>query len=171
MGLSHRMCSQEPVITLFLISLFTPLFTTIWRGCQGLAWWQNQTCRLGALPGWRGKSWREKAFLQFMLVCPASLLCGVGHPPAVLTLADLPLNKTTSSSSGIQNMSIRTNPLIGDQLQAAVKHQCRAYCNQAAPQINAVILFFFCVLCCAGFLQLYKKAFLSPSPLTDNHLI
>lgn len=123
MGLSHRMCSQELVITLFLISLFTPLFTTIWRGCQGLAWWQNQTCGLGALPGVRGKSWREKAFLQFTLVCPASLLHGVGQPPAVLTQAALPLNKTTSSSSGIQNMPIGTNPLIRDQSQAAVKHQ------------------------------------------------
>lgn len=77
MGLSHRMCSQEPVITLFLISLFTPLFTTIWRGCQGLAWWQNQTHRLGAPPGSRGKSWREKAFfaVRACLPCVLALWC------------------------------------------------------------------------------------------------
>lgn len=34
MGPCHRMCSQESVIALLLISRLTPLFTTIWRGCQ-----------------------------------------------------------------------------------------------------------------------------------------
>lgn len=166
MGLSCRMCSQEPVITLFLISLLTPLFITIWRGCQRLAWWQNQTHWLGVLPASRGKSWREKAFLQFTLVCPATLLHGVGHPPAVLTQAALPLNKTTSSSSGIQNMPIRTNLLSLDQSQAAGKHQFRPYFNPDSPQIKAVILESFRLyVLCRACSQQQRNCFISPSLL------
>lgn len=152
MGLSHRMCSQEPVITLFLISRFTPLFTTIWRGCQGLAWWQNQTHGLRALPGSRGKSWREKAFLQFTLVCPASSLCGVGRQPALLTQAALPLNKTTSSSSGIQKHARKNKSpdrgLVTGRREASLQGILKSSCTP--DQCSYIGIFAFYILCCAG---------------------
>lgn len=58
---------------------------------------RNAPTGSAGLPGLRGKSWREMAFLHLLLVGAACSLCGGGRRPAALTQAALPLDGTTST--------------------------------------------------------------------------
>lgn len=80
-----RMCSAESVIILFLISASPPCSPPSGEDAVDRPRWQKRTERLRVLPGLRGESWREMAFLQLTLVRAASWLCGAGRQPAALT--------------------------------------------------------------------------------------
>lgn len=91
------MRSAESVIILSLISASPTRSPPSGEDAADRPQWQKCTNRLGALPGLRGESWREMAFLQLTLVSAASWLCGAGRQPAALTQAAPPLDKTTST--------------------------------------------------------------------------
>lgn len=127
-----------------------PLFTTIWRGCQGLAWWQNYR-----LTGSEHCQTREENPGGKWPFCRSCL--SVLHPHSVVLAKGLQCWRRLpwlSTRQHLAHLASKTCPYkqipswISHKPQRSITLGC--FANKLTDQCSGFLIFALHTLCCAG---------------------